>query len=155
MFTNKPLQLWFSSVYCLRRKMQKAHGFLTAIFGYVWRSGHEPILFYISRTALVDYMRKTMTVVAAKADLCISLQLLSYIQTYFETTLKYLHLQCCGMYSSVALLSPKVCVHMNENFEYFFFFFSINAKASVDSGRLKIHWHHKWEQAKWPTVQKE
>lgn len=121
MFTNKPLQLWFFSVYCLLRKMQRAHRFLTAIFEYVWCSGHEPILFYISRTALVDHMHKTMTVVAAKAELCISLQLLPCIQTYFETTLKHLHLQCCGMYLSVVLLSLKVCVYaMNKKFEFFF-----------------------------------
>lgn len=106
MFINKPLQLWFSSVYCLRRKLQKAHGFLTAIFGYVWCSGHEPVLFYANRIAFIDYTRKTVAVVTAKAELYISVQLLPCIQTYFETTLKHLH--CSALVCMVAAIQCRL-----------------------------------------------
>lgn len=106
MFINKPLQLWFSSVYCLRRKLQKAHGFLTAIFGYVWCSGHEPVLFYTNRIAFIDHMRKTVTVVTAKAELCKSLQLLPCFETCFETTLKRLH--CSALVCVVAAIQCRL-----------------------------------------------
>lgn len=74
--------------------MQKAQSLVTAIFGYVCCSGRETILCYANRTAFVDHVCKTLTVVAAKVKLQYVIVTASLHSNLFQN-----NTECSGIYS--------------------------------------------------------
>lgn len=101
---KKLLRLWFSGVYCLRRKMQKAQSFLTAIFGYVLCSDHEPMLFYTDRTTFVDHEQKTNGGSSKSRVVCI------IATASVHANLFQMFIECFGM---------SGCFHSVQDFRFF------------------------------------
>lgn len=88
---KKLFRLWFSGVYCLQGKMQKAQSFLTAIFGYVWCSDREPMLFYTDRTTFVYHVHKTDGSSSKSRVVCI------IATASVHSDLFHIHTKCFGM----------------------------------------------------------